>query len=147
MRKHGHEQSAPLDPNILLHGAYLLQERNRSRLTVDAYARDLELFGAFLAGESVLDAEGNRKAWPALVSATQSDVRRFIADLAGRRNYQMVAIRRKICSLRSFYKYLKYERIREDNPAADIPSPPIEKKLPKVLGQPEVGKSSDGGTR
>lgn len=140
MRKRSDEQSAPVDPNIILHGAYLLQERNRSPLTVDAYARDLELFGAFLAGEKVLDESGNRKPWPALLTATQSDVRRFIADLAGRRKYQMVAIRRKICSLRSFYKYLKYERIREDNPASDIPSPPIEKKLPKVLGQPEVGK-------
>lgn len=139
-KKRRDEQSAPADPNIILHGAYLRQERNRSALTVDAYARDLELFGAFLAGESVLDAEGNRKAWPQLLTATQVDVRRFIADLTGRRKYQMVAVRRKICALRSFYKYLKYERIREDNPAADIPSPPVEKKLPKVLGQPEVGK-------
>lgn len=140
MRKRDDEQSAPVDPHILLHGAYLLQERNRSPLTIDAYARDLELFGAFLAGEKVLDENGKRKAWPQLLTATHSDVRRFVADLAGRRKYQMVAVRRKICSLRSFYKYLKYERVRDDNPAADIPSPPVEKKLPKVLGQPEVGK-------
>ncbi|HEY9180557.1 MAG TPA: tyrosine-type recombinase/integrase [Candidatus Baltobacteraceae bacterium] len=140
MRKRDDEQSAPVDPYIILHGAYLLQERNRSPLTIDAYARDLELFGAFLAGGNVLDENGKRKAWPQLLAATHSDVRRFVADLAGRRKYQMVAVRRKICSLRSFYKYLKYERIRDDNPAADIPSPPVEKKLPKVLGQPEVGK-------
>lgn len=140
MRKRDDEQSAPVDPNILLHGAYLLQERNRSPLTIDAYARDVELFGAFLAGESVLDENGKRKAWPQLLTASHNDVRRFVADLAGRRKYQMVAVRRKICSLRSFYKYLKYERLREDNPAADIPPPPVEKKLPKVLGQPEVGK-------
>ncbi len=134
------EQSAPADPNIILHGSFLLHERNRSPLTVDAYARDLELFGAFLAGESVLDADGKRKAWPQLLTATHTDVRRFIADLTGRRKYEMVAVRRKICALRAFYKYLKYERLRDDNPAADIPSPPIEKKLPRVLGQPEVGK-------
>lgn len=140
MGKRGHEQSAPVDPNIILHGAYLRGERNRSPLTVDAYARDVELFGAFLAGEGVLDAEGNRRAWPQLVNASHTDVRRFIADLTGRRQYAMVAVRRKICALRSFYKYLKYERIREDNPAADIPSPPVEKKLPATLGEPEVGK-------
>lgn len=140
MKKRKDERSAPVDPNIILHGAYLRQERNRSPLTVDAYARDVELFGAFLAGENVVDDEGNRKAWPQLVGATHHDVRRFIQDLTGRRQYDMVAVRRKICALRSFYKYLKYERIREDNPAADIPSPPVQKKLPKVLGQPEVGK-------
>lgn len=140
MRKRKDEQSAPVDPNIILHGAYLQQERNRSPLTVDAYARDLELFGAFLAGESVLDENRKRKAWPGLLTATHLDIRRFIQDLTGRRKYDMVAVRRKICALRSFYRYLKYERVREDNPASDIPSPPIEKKLPKVLAQPEVGK-------
>jgi site-specific recombinase XerD len=140
VRKRDDEQSAPVDQNIILHGAYLLHERNRSPLTVDAYARDLELFGAFLAGEKVLDQDGNRKAWPQLVTASHRDVRRFIADLSGRRKYQMVAVRRKICSLRSFYRFLKLEGLRDDNPAADIPSPPIEKKLPHVLAQPEVGK-------
>ncbi len=140
MKKRKNERSAPVDPNIIAHGAYLQLERGRSPLTVDAYARDLELFGAFLVGESVLDADKNRKAWPKLLGATTSDVRRFIVDLSGRRQYDMVAVRRKICSLRSFYKYLKLEGVRADNPAADIPAPKVDKKIPADLRQPEVNK-------
>lgn len=137
-RPRKNEASAPVDPNIILHGSYLSLERGRSALTVDAYARDLELFASFLAGEPVLDSEKRRRQWPQLVTATRNDVRRFIADLTGRRGYKMVAVRRKICSLRSFYRYLKYEGIREDNPVDEIPSPPIKKPIPHVLAQPEV---------
>lgn len=142
MRKKSEERSAPVDTNIILHGAFLLNERRRSALTVEAYAHDLELFGAFLAGQSVLDESGKRRAWPQLLTATHLDIRRFIADLTGRRNYDAVSVRRKVCAIRSFYKYLRYERLREDNPAADVVPPPSDtrKKLPKVLAQPEVGK-------
>lgn len=139
-KKRKNEYSAPIDPNIVVHGSYLLHERTRSPLTVDAYARDLEFFASFLAGEPVLDAEGNRKAWPQLLTATQSDIRRFIQELIGRRKYEVVAVRRKLSALRSFYKYLKYEGMRPDNPAADIPAPKAPKTIPKVLPQPEVSK-------
>ncbi len=37
------------DPLIQAHMAFVLLERGRGALTVDAYARDLQLFGAFLA--------------------------------------------------------------------------------------------------
>jgi site-specific recombinase XerD len=135
------DRSAPVDANIILHGTFLLINRQRSPLTVEAYAHDLELFGAFLAGESVLDENGNRKAWPQLLGATPSDINRFIGDLIGRRKYHGVAVRRKVCALRSFYRYLKQERIRDDNPAAEIQPPPLrEKRLPNTLDVPEVGK-------
>lgn len=142
MRKKSEERSVPVDPSIVLHGAYLMNERRRSALTVEAYAHDLELFGAFLAGETVLDEAGKRKAWPQLLTASHLDIRRFIADLTGRRNYDAVSVRRKVCAIRSFYKYLRYERLRDDNPAAEIVPPPSDskKKLLKVLAQPEVGK-------
>ena len=140
MKKRKNEKSAPVDLNIIAHGAHMLHERGRSPLTIDAYARDLELFGSFLTGRPVLDADKKRREWPELLNATTSDVRRFIMDLSARRNYEMVAVRRKICSLRSFYKYLKLEGARGDNPASDIPAPSVAKKIPEVLGQPEIGK-------
>ncbi|HKU68199.1 MAG TPA: tyrosine-type recombinase/integrase [Candidatus Baltobacteraceae bacterium] len=136
------ERSAPVDTNIILHGAFLMNERSRSPLTAEAYAHDLELFGAFLAGEGVLDENGKRKAWPQLLTASQLDIRRFIADLTGRRNYNAVAVRRKVCAIRSFYRYLRYEHLRDDNPAAEIVPPPQSKlkTLPNVLAEPDVGK-------
>lgn len=136
------ERSAPVDKNIILHGTFLMNERGRSALTVEAYAHDLELFGAFLAGERVLDENGKRKVWPQLLTATHVDIRHFIGDLTGRRNYNPAAVRRKVCAIRSFYRFLRYDGIRNENPAADIVPPPSpkKKKLPNVLEQREVGK-------
>lgn len=140
------EKSHPVDPLVLAHGAFLQLERGRGVLTVDAYARDVELFGAFLAERAgARSDESGRKAYPQLLSATTSDIRQFIMDLSGRRNYNMVAVRRKIASLRSFYKFLKFAQYREDNPAADIPAPKVEKKLPEVLAPQDVAKLINTG--
>ena len=137
------ERSQPVDPLILALGSYLQLERGRSALTVEAYAHDLELFGYFLRhgvnkAEPAKDHE--RSAWPELESATTSDVRRFIQDLSGRRQYNMTSVRRKLSSLKSFYRYLKLQQIRADNPAIEIPGPSIGKKIPKVLAEPDVMK-------
>lgn len=137
------ERSQPVDPLILAHGSYLHLERGRGELTVEAYAHDLELFGHFLrhgARKSEPAKDQERQAWPELESATTSDVRRFIQDLAGRRQYNMTSVRRKLSSLKSFYKFLKLQHIRSDNPAIEIPGPKIGKKLPKVLAEPDVMK-------
>lgn len=131
--------SAPVDPNIVLHAAYMATLRARSPLTVDAYARDVEFFGAFLAGESVLDADGKRRAWPQLLTATRSDILRYISDLMTRRGYSNVSVRRKLCSLRSFYKYLQYENVLPDNPMDLVEAPPRGKKqIVHALARPEV---------
>ena len=137
------DRSAPADPLILAHGSYLQLERGRGELTVDAYAHDLELFGTFLRYGTRTAPERARRArgeWPELKDASTSDVRKFIQDLAGRRRYDMVSVRRKLSSLKSFYRFLKLQAIRQDNPAADIPAPKLGKKLPKVLAIPDVSK-------
>ena len=141
--KNRKDKSHPVDPLIIAHGSYLQLLRGRSLLTLDAYAHDLELFGQFLnygTSEPPKNVSGKRQPWPRLKTATTSDVREFIMDLSGRRGYSMVSVRRKLSSLKSFYNYLKGERIRKDNPAADIPTPPVIKKLPKVLAIPDVSK-------
>jgi len=118
---------------------HLQLELGRSPLTVEAYASDIELFGAFLAGF----ASGRRprlRPWPELRKATTTDIRRFVVDLAGRRKYDPIAVRRKLSALRSFYKFLRTEGHRKDDPAADVPSPKIGKKLPRVLPEHDVNK-------
>ncbi len=72
--------------------------------------------------------------------ATTSDIRQFIIELAGRRKYSAVSVRRKLASIKSFYKFLKTENYREDDPAVHIPGPKIEEKLPKYLDEREVAK-------
>jgi site-specific recombinase XerD len=137
------EKSHPVDPLIIEHGSQLQLLHGRSLLTLDAYAHDLELFGQFLtygAKDPPKKTARERRAWPRLKTATYSDVVQFIMDLSGRRGYDMVSIRRKISSLKSFYNYLKHTGIRKDNPAADVPTPTITKKIPKVLAVSDVSR-------
>ncbi len=127
------------DPLISAHGAFVLLERGRGALTVEAYARDLQLFGAFLAGLP-RDQSPSGHEYPQLRTATASNIRQFVIELAGPRKYSAVSIRRKLASIKSFYKFLKSEGLREDDPAVHIPGPKVQEKLPRYLEQPEVSK-------
>jgi site-specific recombinase XerD len=125
------------DPLIWDLMAYLLHNRKRSDLTVDAYARDLHEFGAWLtdlpAGESPMGRD-----YPQLQSVTSTHINRYIMYLDKTRAYNSTTVRRKLSSIKALYKFMKREHIREDDPAADIPGPPIERKVPKHLDIPEV---------
>ncbi len=127
------------DPLIKAHMAFVLLERGRGALTVDAYARDLQLFGGFLTKLSPKESPVGRD-YPDLRTATSSDVRQFLMELAGPRKYSAVSVRRKLASIKSFYKFLKTEGYREDDPAVHIPGPKIEEKLPRYLEESEVAK-------
>ena len=81
-----------------------------------------------------------RAAYPELAGASTADIRRFIMHLAGPRRYNMVTVRRKLSSLKSFYRYLKVENQREDDPAVHIPAPKVEKKLPEMLPVRDVSR-------
>lgn len=131
--------TAPADPLIQAHMAHLRLELGRSPLTAQAYAYDVLLFAAFLAKLPPEESPASR-VYPELLTATTSDIRRFIMELAGSRGYASVAVRRKIASIKSFYRFLMLEGHREDDPAVHIPGPKIEKRLPRVLGEADVVK-------
>ena len=118
--------------------AYLRLLKHRTELTVDAYARDLHEFGAWLQrlppGTSPMGRE-----YPQLRTATHSDINRYVMHLSGARGCKGTTVRRKLSSIKALYKYMKYEHLRDDNPAADMASPPIERKVPNHLPEPEVG--------
>jgi integrase/recombinase XerD len=125
----------PADPTIAEFAAYLRLERGQSPRTSEEYARDVELFGAFLE-------PGHPKTAPFLKlgETTVSDVRRFVMELMGPRKYTPVSVRRKIAALRAYFALQKREGRRTDNPAQDVPPPKSPKRLPHVMSEPEVGK-------
>ncbi len=128
----------PSDPLIVEWAGYL-HGRGRSPLSVAAYAGDVELFGAFLAKDPRKESP-HGKAWPQLLKAGKSDLIRFVQELLSNRGYAGSAVRRKIASLRSFYRFLKRENKRDDDPAAELEGPKRDKLLPKVLKEREVGQ-------
>jgi site-specific recombinase XerD len=128
----------PSDPLIVEWAGYL-HGRGRSPLSVAAYAGDAELFGAFLAKDTSKKSP-HGKAWPQLLRATKSDLIRFVQELLTNRDYAASAVRRKIASLRSFYRFLRRENKRADDPAAELEPPKRSKLLPRVLKEREVSQ-------
>jgi site-specific recombinase XerD len=125
----------PADPTIAEFAAFLRLERGQSPRTSEEYARDVELFGAFLEPGHPHD-----RPFANLPATTTSDVRRFVMELMGPRKYTASSVRRKIAALRSYFALQKREGRRADNPAQDVPPPKAPKRLPHVMSEPEVGK-------
>ena len=97
-------------------------EQNRAALTIESYRNDLEQFAQFLAGENELD----------LASVTVNDVRAWLVQRSSLGDSART-LRRKVQSLRAFYKWLMRRSMAEQNPAADIELARLPKQLPHVL--------------
>jgi len=102
-----------------LHG--LASERGYSPNTIRAYRADLRQFADFLAG---------RRRSPA--DATVNDMRGFLASLQVR-GMARSTIARRSGAVRSFFKFLQREGVKDLNPMAALRSPRRERKLPVFL--------------
>ncbi len=109
--------------------AYLEFERGLSRNTLEAYRTDLLQFGRFLQERNV-----------SAIEASAADVSDFLTDLAGGngRGASPATIHRKAACLRSFYRHLRREGLRESDPTATLSAPRRGRKLPQVLSRAEV---------
>jgi len=116
---------------------YLLFERGRSRLTADAYARDLQEFGAYLAKVPPKERVVGRK-YPQLRKATTKDVRNYVKLLTEKREYDGRTVLRKLSSVKALYKFMKLNDLRPDDPASIVPGPKTIKKLIRHLAVSEV---------
>jgi integrase/recombinase XerD len=121
--------------------AYLEFERGLSRNTLEAYRSDLLQFGRFLAEREVSAVDAG--------AAEVSDfLTRLAAGHADHRPSSPATIHRKSACLRSFYRHLRREGIRESDPTATLSAPRKNRKLPQVLTRGEVERllSQPGGT-
>jgi integrase/recombinase XerD len=111
--------------------AYLEFERGLSRNTLEAYRSDLLQYGRFLDEREV-----------SAVDAEAVDVNDFLTGLATGRDDKEpsspATIHRKSACLRSFYRHLRREGLRESDPTATLSAPRKNRKLPQVLTRGEV---------
>jgi integrase/recombinase XerD len=111
--------------------AYMELERGVSQNTLQSYRSDLLQFGEFLEQRGT-SAE----------AAGPQDVSGFLTGLAaGDGDAAPVAtatVKRKAACLRSFYRHLRREGVRESDPTAGLSTPRKSQKLPHVLGRAEV---------
>jgi integrase/recombinase XerD len=128
--------SRPFEHLVLDFLAYLEFERGLSRNTLEAYRSDLFQFGRFLSEREV-----------SAIEAESAHVADFLAALAsgalgdgGARAASPATIHRKAACLRSFYRHLRREGLRDSDPTAGVTTPRRGRKLPQVLSRGEVNR-------
>ena len=113
--------------------AYLEFERGLSRNTLEAYRGDLLQFGRFLEERSTT-----------AVDAGTADLSDFLTRLAtgdaDHRPASPATIHRKSACLRSFYRHLRREGLRDSDPTAGLSAPRRSRKLPHVLTRGEIDR-------
>ena len=109
--------------------AYLRFERNYSQATVDSYRVDIGQFEGFLQGRS--------GGGCALEAADAAMIRQWEMSLL-ENGYSSSSVNRKLCSLRSFYRYLLRRQLIPSDPARSVAGPKKKKPLPCFLRENEV---------
>lgn len=105
---------------------YLEAVRNASVHTLRNYRLDLKAFESFAKDQAV-----DKKL-----------IRLYLAHLQ-MKGVSKRTVLRHLSSLRSMFKYLLKEKKIQENPAADIGSPKLDKPIPKALSYPEVQELFD----
>lgn len=120
------------DPTVLRFVQYLRAERNASPHTVSGYIQDIGQFAAFVWPESAPVKPPFFWERP-----NREQARAFLAAFH-RGRHTPTTTRRKLASLRSFYRYLEREACVTANPFAGLRGPRLGQRLPSVLGVKEV---------
>lgn len=101
--------------------------KNASKHTIRNYAIDLNTFLAYLKKINCNGFEGIER----------SHIRGFLAEMTiEQRNKRTIA--RRVSSLKTFFRYLCNEKLRESNPMDEIEGPKIDKKIPFTLSYVQV---------
>jgi len=106
---------------------YLAVEKGLAKNTMESYRRDLNKFILFMQKRKIND--------PGKIDRESLNI--FIGELK-KNGCATATISRCIASIRSFFNFMLQEGIIESNPALELESPRIEKKLPRVLTTEEV---------
>jgi len=106
---------------------YLDTERNYSANTILSYETDLMSLINFLNGEGIKSFKDVHK----------ESLRAFIGFLIDN-GFSQRSVARKIASMRSFFKYLRRQKIIEGNPALVLITPKVNKRLPSFLNEQAV---------
>ena len=115
-----------------------LIRRNESEHTLRNYGADLEEFAAYFSPEGADP--------PALAEFDLLGLREWLSHLY-EREQKPATIRRKMASLRGFFRYLSLERRVTSNPARLLRLPKIPKSLPLVPNAEVTNALVDGAAR
>ena len=119
------------DETVMRFVTYLRAECNASDHTVAGYVQDIGQFAAFVWPDGAVKPPF---AW---TEPSQERARAFLVAFH-RNGWAPSTTRRKLASLRAFYKFLERESLVTVNPFMGLRGPRMGKRLPAVLGMKEV---------
>lgn len=127
--------------NMLIqeYGKYLLNEKNASMHTHKNYMADLQQFAGYI-NEKYSDLDLSQPS--SLKMVDNVVIRGFLSELFKRNSAASVA--RKLASLRSFFQYWVKKGAVDNNPAKDVASPKVPRRLPTFLSIDEIFRLLDG---
>lgn len=109
---------------------YLRSERNASDHTVSGYVQDIGQFASFVWQSAVRP--------PFDWNQPMRDQARGFLVAFHKNGWSPRTTRRKLASLRAFYRYLARESLASVNPFAGLRGPRVGRHLPEVLGIKEI---------
>lgn len=109
---------------------YLKFEKRYSQHSIVAYSKDLEQFASFLKAQfdtQVVEevSSGFVRSWMAIMKDEGMEAR---------------TINRKLSALKSFFKFLRKQKVISQNPLATISGPKAGKKLPAFASETEIDR-------
>jgi integrase/recombinase XerC len=113
---------------------YLRYERNYSSRTAEHYQSDLEAFKRFY------EATDSTLSWAEMPADV---IRQWVVEMMDRGN-AATSVRRRLSSLRSFYKFLLRRGLVTRDPVHNMPGPKVEKKLPAYIREADMNRLFDG---
>jgi site-specific recombinase XerD len=126
--------------------SYMLTIKGKSQNTVHVYFYDLRVFFRFMKlHRNLTDKKSDYDNISIadidldfIRTITLSDLYAFLAYVSNSRDNSSYARARKVASLKSFFKYLTLKaKLLDINPAAELESPKILKRLPRYLNVEE----------
>lgn len=105
---------------------YLREEKGSSQNTISSYLRDVHQFAAWLSEEGI-----------SIVKVKTEDIENYTRHLSGL-GKSTATITRSVASLKSFYGFLQREGKVRANPARQVTTDKVERKLPSILTSREV---------
>ena len=116
------------DSFIKQFGQYLKIERSLSRNSIEAYVADVEKLKQFM------ELSGS-KVSPLKISSKELQKFIYYINELGMSAHSQGRI---LSGVKAFFKYLAYEDLIENNPAALLEGPKLGRKLPDTLEYPEI---------
>lgn len=107
---------------------YLISEKMKSENTVKSYVSDLQNYVYYLSEKLNITDVAN---------ITTADIQKYLVYLK-KLGYSPTSSSRALSAIKSFHKFLFMERRSKINPAINLSSPKLDKKLPAVLSVDEV---------